>query len=120
MFALAVHVLTKGRPSICAVSTNKRVDSLGKHKYVQPGGPVTYVKLVKEHTIAITHLISPGGLPKSGNAGFDHRVESHGLAVMTDLLVDDGPGADEAHFAAENVPDLGQFVEAGLTQEGAQ
>src|SRR5215472_11818085 len=31
-----------------------------------------------------------------------------------------GTGADERHFAAQNVPELGQFIEAGLAQESTQ
>ena len=41
------------------------------------------------------------------------------LAVLFDFGFDDRPRTNEAHLAAEDVPQLRQFVEAGLADEVA-
>ena len=39
------------------------------------------------------------------------------IAVFAQFRLDDGAGADQAHLAPHNVPELGQLVEAGSPEE---
>lgn len=65
-------------------------------------------------------VAAAAGLPHAGDAGQDHAVLAEVVAVALDLGCDDGARADEAHVAADDVPKLRQFVEAGLAEEGAE
>ena len=65
-------------------------------------------------------ITAPTGLPHAGDARKDHAVFAEVVAVAFDFLGDDRTRADEAHVAVDDVPELRQFVKAGLTQESSE
>ena len=58
-------------------------------------------------------------LPQAGDAGLHRQPAAVPQVVARDLVGERRPRADEAHLAAEHVPQLGQLVERGPPQEAA-
>lgn len=65
-------------------------------------------------------VAAAAGLPHAGDAGQDHAVFAEVFAVALDFFGDDRARADEAHVAADDVPELRQLVKAGLPQKGPE
>ena len=86
---------------------------------VEPDVPVADVPGVHLDAFVVGRIAAAAGLPHAGDAGADHVEVFDVRAVFGDFGLDDRPRADEAHFPFEDVEELGQFVEAGLAQEGA-
>lgn len=86
---------------------------------IQPHAPVMHVPAVHLHALGIVDIASSAGLPHAGDAGEDGVVLLDISPIPRDFLLDDGTGTDEAHFAFEDVQELGQLIEAGLSEEGA-
>lgn len=77
-----------------------------------------HVPGIHGHALFIGGIAAPAGLPHAGDAGQDHAVFAEVVAVAFDFLGDDRARADEAHVAADDVPELRQFVKTGLPEEG--
>lgn len=88
-----------------------------KHE-IQPHAPVMHVPAVHLHALGIVDITSSAGLPHAGDAGEDGVVLLDISPIPRDFLLDDGTGTDEAHFAFEDIQELRQFIEAGLSKEG--
>ena len=86
---------------------------------VEPDVPVADVPGVHLDAFVVGRIAAAAGLPHAGDTGADHVEVFDVRAVFWDFGLDDGARADEAHFPFEDVEELGQFVEAGLAQEGA-
>ena len=86
---------------------------------IQPDAPVMHVPAVHLHSFGIVYIASATGLPHAGDAGEDGVVLLDIFPIPRDFFLDDGAGSDEAHFAFEDVQELGQLIEAGLSKEGA-
>ena len=86
---------------------------------IQPDAPVMHVPAVHLHALGIVDIASSAGLPHAGDAGEDGVVLLDISPIPRDFLLDDGTGTDEAHFAFEDVQELGQLIEASLSEEGA-
>lgn len=65
-------------------------------------------------------VAAAASLPHAGDAGQDHAVFAEVFTVAFDFLGDDRARADEAHVAADDVPELRQFIEAGLSEKGPE
>lgn len=89
-----------------------------KHE-IQPDAPVMDVPAVHLDSFGIVYIASAAGLPHAGDAGEDGVILLDISPIPRDFLLDDGTGTDEAHFAFEDVQELGQLIEAGLSEEGA-
>lgn len=87
---------------------------------VDPDGPVADVPGVHGDALFVGGVAAAAGLPHAGDAGQYHAVLAEVVAVALDFLRDDRARADEAHVAADDVPELRQLVEAGLAEEGAE
>ena len=87
--------------------------------HIQPDAPVMDVPAVHLHALGIVYIASAAGLPHTGNAGEDGVVLLDIFPIPRDFFLDDGAGSDEAHFAFEDVQELGQLIEAGLSEESA-
>lgn len=85
---------------------------------IQPDAPVMHVPAVHLHALGIVYIASAAGLPHTGNAGEDGVVLLDIFPIPRDFFLDDGAGSDEAHFAFEDIQELGQLIEAGLSEEG--
>ncbi len=86
---------------------------------IQPDAPVMHVPAVHLHALGIVYIASAADLPHTGNAGEDGVVLLDIFPIPRDFFLDDGAGSDEAHFAFEDIQELRQLIEAGLSKEGA-
>ena len=106
--------------SICALAEGDGFDGLEQVHEVDPDRPVADVPGVHGDALFVSGVAAAAGLPHAGDAGQDHAVLAEVVAVALDFLGDDWAWADEAHVAADDVPELRQLVEAGLPEEGAE
>lgn len=87
--------------------------------HIQPDAPVMDVPAVHLHSFGIVDITSSAGLPHAGDAGEDRVVLLDIFPIPRNFLLDDGTGTDEAHLTFENIQELRQLIEAGLSKEGA-
>lgn len=87
--------------------------------HIQPDAPVMHVPAVHLHALGIVDITSSAGLPHAGDAGEDGVVLLDIFPIPRNFLLDDGTGTDEAHLTFENIQELRQLIEAGLSKEGA-
>lgn len=98
--------------------SNYRHRTPEKYK-VQPQVPVVYIPIVHLHALRIGDIASAACLPHSRNSRKYRVVFIDIFPVSWLFRLHDGPRSYEAHFAFQDVPELGEFVEAGLPEEGA-
>lgn len=87
--------------------------------HIQPDAPVMHVPAVHLYALGIVDITSSAGLPHAGDAGEDRVVLLDIFPIPRNFLLDDGTGTDEAHLTFENIQELRQLIEAGLSKEGA-
>ena len=85
---------------------------------VEPDVPVADVPGVHLDAFVVGRIAAAAGLPHACDARAYHVKVFDVRSVFGDFILNDGPWADETHFTLEDVEQLGQFVEAGLAQEG--
>src|ERR1035437_10362367 len=91
-------------------------DGAGEDLHVEPETPVFDVSGV-EGDVAVEGWVLAGfDLPESGHAGEDIKAAEVRQVVLLDLAGQGRARADQAHVAAEDVVELGQFVERILAQ----
>src|SRR5262249_7249284 len=73
--------------------------------------PVVNVGEVQLHPVFKADLITAADLPKARHAGFHAETAALPTFVSRDLLRNRRTGTDQAHVAAQNVKDLGQFID---------
>lgn len=88
-----------------------------KHE-IQPDAPVMHVPAVHLYALGVVDVAASAGLPHTGDAGEDGVVLFDIFPIPRDFFLDDGAGSDEAHLALQDVQELGQLIEAGLSKEG--
>ena len=86
---------------------------------IQPDAPVVDVPAVHLDSFGIVYIASAAGLPHAGDAGKDGIIFFNELVISFHFRLHDRPRAYEAHFPFQHVPELGKFIEAGLSEEGA-
>lgn len=86
---------------------------------IQPDAPVMDVPAVHLYALRIVDITSSAGLPHAGDAREDGVVLFDIFPVPRDFLLDDGTGPDEAHLTFEDIQELRQLIEAGLSEESA-
>lgn len=89
-----------------------------KHE-IQPDAPVMHIPAVHLDALGIVDIASSAGLPHAGDAGEDGVVLLDIFPIPRNFLLDDGTGTDEAHLTFEDIQELRQLIEAGLSKEGA-
>lgn len=99
------------------MAENNRNGTPEEHE-IQPDAPVMHVPAVHLHALGIVDITSSAGLPHAGDAGEDGVVLLYIFPIPRDFLLDDGTGTDEAHLTFEDIQELRQFIEAGLSKEG--
>ncbi len=87
--------------------------------HIQPDAPVMHVPAVHLYALGVVDVAASAGLPHTGNAGEDGVVLLDIFPIPRDFLLDDGTGTDEAHLTFEDIQELRQLIEAGLSKEGA-
>jgi len=105
--------------SVGAAGAEDDPEGAGKDDDIQPDGPVTDVEFVQADAFFVGGVIATGDLPHAGDARFDLGVEFVAIVVAAYFVFNDGPGTDQAHFAFQHVPELGEFVEAVFAQISA-
>lgn len=89
-----------------------------KEHEIQPHAPVMDVPTVHLDSFGIVDITSSAGLPHAGDAGEDGVVLFDIFPIPRNFLLDDGTGTDEAHLTFEDIQELRQLIEAGLSEEG--
>lgn len=87
--------------------------------HIQPDAPVMHVPAVHLYALGVVDVAASTGLPHAGDAGEDGVVLFDIFPIPRDFFLDDGAGSDEAHLPLQDVQELGQLIEAGLSKEGA-
>lgn len=85
---------------------------------IQPDAPVMHVPAVHLYSFGVVYIASSAGLPHAGDARKDGVVLLDISPIPWDFLLDDGTGTDEAHLTFEDIQELRQLIEAGLSKEG--
>ena len=88
---------------------------------IQPQGPVVNVFQIQPHPVAeIGDVVAAADLPEAGEAGFDAQAAAMRQIVKTfDFVHRQRARADEAHLAAQDVKELGKFINAEFAEEFA-
>lgn len=73
---------------------------------------------VHGYAFGVGGVAAAAGLPHAGDAGQDAAIFFEVLAVARDFFLHDRSWAYEAHVAFDDVPELWEFIEAGLSEEG--
>lgn len=89
-----------------------------KEHEIQPHAPVMHVPTVHLDSFGIVDITSSAGLPHAGDAGENGVVLFDIFPIPRNFLLDDGTGTDEAHLTFEDIQELRQLIEAGLSEEG--
>lgn len=90
-----------------------------KEHEIQPDAPVMHVPAVHLDALGVVDVAASAGLPHAGDAGEDGVVLLDIFPIPRDFFLNDGAWSDEAHFAFEDIQELRQLIEAGLSKEGA-
>lgn len=86
---------------------------------IQPDAPVMHVPAVHLYALGVVDVAATAGLPHAGDAGEDGVVLLDIFPIPRDFFLNDGAWSDEAHFAFEDIQELRQLIEAGLSKEDA-
>ncbi len=86
---------------------------------IQPDAPIMHVPAVHLYALGVVDVAASAGLPHAGDAGENGVVLLDIFPIPRDFFLNDGAGSDEAHFAFENIQELRQLIEAGLSKESA-
>lgn len=86
---------------------------------IQPYAPVMDVPAVHLDSFGIVYIASAAGLPHAGDAGEDGVVLLDIFPIPRDFFLDNRTGPYEAHLTFEDIQELRQLIEAGLSKEGA-
>lgn len=89
-----------------------------KEHEIQPDAPVMHVPAVHLYALGVVDVAASAGLPHAGDAGEDGVVLFDIFPIPRDFFLDNGAGPDEAHLTFEDIQELGQLIEAGLSKEG--
>lgn len=83
---------------------------------VQPGGPVVNVLQVQFDPLVELFRL-PSDVPEADHTGRDAEFAPLPIFEVLPLLRANGAGADQAHVAFEDAPELGKFIQAELAQK---
>ena len=94
-------------------------DGFDEDEEIHPDGPALDVFIIELGAAGEGGAVAAGDLPEAGDAGGDLEVILVGGAIAITLVGEDGAGANQAHFATQDVPELGELVQAEFAQEFA-
>lgn len=104
---------------ICSLTACHYTDCTPEQNKVQPYGPIMDIPVIHLHSFRIVNVISSAGLPDACNARPNHGIFFEIHAVSGDFSLHNRTRPHEAHFSFQHIPELGQLIEAGLSEEGA-
>src|SRR5215216_821491 len=84
---------------------------------VQPHRPVMHVVGIQFYPVGIVCVAPSADLPETRDPGPYALVHLIHCPVSGYLRIDYGPGTYQAHFSAQDIPQLRELVEAGLAQK---
>lgn len=113
LFESAAADTTQLRASPAKHDTNGASENVD----IEPNGPVPHVVDVHLEPLCESSCVSIADLPQAGHSGHGSKNDSFVPSHVRDLAFEVGPRTDEAHFPTKNVPELGDFIEAVLTQD---
>src|SRR5208282_5320205 len=90
----------------------QHANCVGEDAQVQTQTPVLDVSEIKVHVEFERRTVARRDLPKTCNARFHVKAPELVKFVMVDLVDRMRPRSNQAHLAAQHVPELWQFVEA--------
>ena len=100
--------------------TDHVFDGFEDQPYVEPDAPVLYVFRVEFYDLLkIGDVASAAHLPHAGDAGFERKSRSVMVLVFFPFVQGGRTGADNAHVALKDIPELGEFVQAVAADEFA-
>ena len=111
--------LIVSKPSIRPFMAQNNCNGTPKEHEIQPDAPVMHIPTIHLSALGVVDITSSAGLPHAGDAGEDGVVLFDIFPIPRDFFLDDGAGSDKAHLALQDVQELGQLIEAGLSKEGA-
>ncbi|MCY1304277.1 hypothetical protein D9M70_540230 [compost metagenome] len=74
---------------------------------------------IERDACRVGNVVASADLPQAGKTGARLQVVDSSLVVELQLILHHRPRADDAHFTADDVDELRQFVEAQLAQNAA-
>lgn len=77
------------------------------------------IPAVHLHALGVVDIAAAAGLPHAGDAGEDGVVLFDIFPISWHFCLYDRTGPYEAHLTFENIQELRQLIEAGLSKEGA-
>ena len=102
------------RPSATAGALEDDAQGSQKNFNVEPKTPVVdVVQLEAHHLVEIADVVAAAHLLQSGDAGVDADPAALPVLIMTHLIRSGRAGSHQAHLTAQDVPELGKFVETG-------
>jgi hypothetical protein len=90
-----------------------------KNLQVQPQTPILDVRQIKGYIAIERWILARVNLPKAGNAGQHFKPAKVLQLVLSDLVGQRRPGANQAHITKQDVHELGEFIQAILAQNPA-
>jgi len=103
--------------SVCPFLFQHRPKGSPDHNDIQPDAPVMYVPGVHSDSFGIVYITPSAALPHAGNSGEDGIIFADIDVVFLYFLLYNRPWSHEAHFAFEDVHELGEFVQACFSEE---
>ena len=85
---------------------------------IQPDAPVMHVPAIHLYALGVVDVAASAGLPHAGDTGKDRVVLLDIFPIPRDFFLNDGAWSDEAHLTFEDIQELRQLIEAGLSEEG--
>lgn len=94
-------------------------DSTPEKHEIQPDAPVMHVPAVHLYALRVVDVAASAGLPHAGDAGENGVVLFDIFPISWHFCLYDRTGPYEAHLTFEDIQELRQLIEAGLSKEGA-
>src|SRR6266853_1027147 len=108
------------RASVRTVAGKDGARSRDENFHVEPQRPSPAIAEVQAHHFIESRSAPAAHLPQSGNTRLDVQYSTAMPDVINFKLVGNRrPRADKGHFAAQNVPKLWKFIQAGFPEESA-
>jgi hypothetical protein len=104
----------KGSNSVGSAAKKHNAYRAVQDEEIQPNGAVPDIHCVQTNAFVVGRVVPAGHLPKTSQSALDAGVLGEGGSVPAHFGLHDGTGANQAHLVLENIPQLRQFIEAGL------
>lgn len=102
--------------SIC---TENNQGSARDDAQITPEPDAGGIFLIKGNASFIADVIPPADLPQPGNSGLQGKIGPGGRIIAFQFGRGNRSWSDQAHIAAQDIPELRQLIQAGFSQEPA-